>query len=222
MRNVNELYPRLRWAATSPLDVYEPDDFVYEVSGEVLGTDDEEGCHEVLMGKFRLYYVDGERAVNDGVSVGDTMDAHSDHVSAYFAPLFGVSAPEFERSVYNALLCLPQNSNLLILDRVELLPEFRGQRLGLKVIKHVIRRFGNGASVVALKPYPLQFEYCRETSDWRKKMGLKSLESDRAKARRKLVTYYASIGFLELPKTPYMIFSPDMRFADEPYEPEQS
>ena len=50
------------------------------------------------------------------------------------------------------------NFNLLILDRVEILPKYRGGGVGLLVLTTVIERFGAGAGVVGMKPFPLQLE----------------------------------------------------------------
>ena len=49
--------------------------------------------------------------------------------------------------------------NLLILDRLEIIiPQYRGKKLGLTILHHMIERFSAGASIVAMKPFPLQFE----------------------------------------------------------------
>lgn len=43
------------------------------------------------------------------------------------------------------------NFNLLILDRVEILPKYRGGGIGLLVLTSLIERFSAGAGVVGMK-----------------------------------------------------------------------
>lgn len=71
------------------------------------------------------------------------------------------------------------NFNLLILDRVELLPRYRGNSSGLIVLRSLIERFGAGAGVVGMKPFPLQFEpKASNDSKWRRRLKLEEFPSD--------------------------------------------
>jgi hypothetical protein len=42
--------------------------------------------------------------------------------------------------------------------QMEIFPQYRGQQLGLKYVRAAITRFGIGCQLVAIKPFPLQFE----------------------------------------------------------------
>jgi hypothetical protein len=52
----------------------------------------------------------------------------------------------------------PRSVDLLILDRIELRPEYRGHGLRLVAARCLIEMFGSRCGLVACKPYPLQFE----------------------------------------------------------------
>jgi GNAT superfamily N-acetyltransferase len=98
--------------------------------------------------------------------------------------------------------------NILILDRLEILPQFRGRGLGLAVMSDLIKRFSLGAGLVAIKPYPLQFEFHSsdtESRTWRQELGLSGLCADEKLATQKLCDYYGRIGFRRLRGTPFMI-----------------
>jgi hypothetical protein len=101
------------------------------------------------------------------------------------------------------------SQNMLILDRLEILPEFRGQRLGLRYMRTVIRRFGLGCRIAAIKPFPLQFEPqpTRGNSDlqWHARMNTKSLTRGKRAATIKLKEYYSREGFKPVRGTDLMI-----------------
>jgi GNAT superfamily N-acetyltransferase len=183
----------------------EPDEYVYETTGDLyrVGENDE----RELAGKFRVTYIDVDRAANDGMSVSDVFDAH-EYIVGYFDALYGSNAPEFDNRVMELLGYDILGSNVLILDRLELLPRYRGRGLGLKVMRHMICRFAAGAAVVAIKPFPLQFEYEPSDEDkrrWRADLGLAQFVKNERVATKKLRDYYSTLGFVRISRTPYMI-----------------
>ena len=72
--------------------------------------------------------------------------------------MFDSDTEDYSPSLIKLCGELPLNSNVLILDRLEILPKYRGKKLGLAVIRHMIQRFGAGAGFVGLKAFPLQLE----------------------------------------------------------------
>jgi hypothetical protein len=75
----------------------------------------------------------------------------------------------------------------------------------------MIKRFGLGAGVVAIKPFPLQLEVPgnHQTGEpgWRESLALESFQSNSESATQKLRDYYSRLGFKALPDTPYMVLS---------------
>lgn len=90
------------------------------------------------------------------------------------------------------------NSNILYIDRIEILPKFRGYGLGKYVIKDIIWRFFSCCGIIALKAYPLQLELYTPLGcddQWRQSMKYDTFEQNRKKAEKSLFKYYQSIGF---------------------------
>jgi hypothetical protein len=98
--------------------------------------------------------------------------------------------------------------NMLILDRLEILPEFRRQRLGLRYIRTAMKRFGSGCRIAALKPFPLQFERTLDDLDlgWRARMNLDLLPRETRSAKTTLKEYYSREGFIPVGGTDLMIW----------------
>ncbi|MGH8565608.1 MAG: hypothetical protein ACREXW_16550 [Gammaproteobacteria bacterium] len=149
-----------------------------------------------------------ERAVNEGTHIFDVLDAHSSHLVEYFEPIFGTNAPDFSNRLMRLLKHDLVGSNLLVLDRLEVLPQYRGQQVGLDVMRHMLRRFSAGAGAVAIKPFPLQFEVSPPGDDemkWREELQLERLPKDKRLATSKLCDYYKKLGFIRLGRTPFMV-----------------
>jgi hypothetical protein len=117
--------------------------------------DDEDEPH--LAGHAKLFILNADAAENDedAPPLFDLLDMRSE--TAAYPPLLDLTGPgNFSPAVCRILrddMVLPQN--MLILDRLEILPEFRGQQLGLRYMRTVIRRFGLGCRIDAIKPFPL-------------------------------------------------------------------
>lgn len=203
------LYVVMRWSSESAIDPGgEPTDYVYSASGDLLdvGADD----RRTVVGRFSLFYMDVERASGDGVAAFDVFDAYSNTIN-YYAAIFDSRTGSYS----SRLLKLfdgdePMNRNVLIPDRIEILPKYRGRQIGLTVLRHMIQRFGNGAGVVALKPFPLQLEGGHgdeKPGRWRERLKLPAFPSDPKRATAKLVDYYGRLGFLPMRGTPFMLRS---------------
>ena len=202
-------YVVLRWTTESFVsESDEPDDFIYETSGYLL-TVNNDNNHKSLTGKFRLYYVDVERAANHGIPAFDVFDSYA-HTVDYHDALFGASSPEFSDQLMDILRYDVVGSNVLILDRLEILPKYRNRGLGLSVMRHMIERFASGTAVVAIKPFPLQFEpepLCEDEKKWRVYLGLPELSKNTRSATKKLRDYYSRLGFISMHGTPFMVRS---------------
>jgi len=77
----------MSWSCENYVSEYtDPDDLIYETSGNLFAID--ENDDKECIGKFRIYYVDVERAINERESIFDVLDAHSSHLSEYYLPIF--------------------------------------------------------------------------------------------------------------------------------------
>ena len=208
----------MTWSSESyASEHHEPDDLVYETSGDLFAVDDNDDRR--FAGKFRIYYVDVERAIDEGEPIFDALDAHSSHLAEYFEPIFGSEAPDFSNRLLGLFDHELHKANLLILDRLEILPQYRGKGLGLSVLRHLVSRFSSGVGGVAMKPFPLQFETAPSSEDerkWRSELGLDQFEADEDLAEEKLCRYYSKLGFLCLDRSPMMVKS--TAWSAPPYE----
>jgi len=198
----------LVWSDACTVDnAGDPSHYLYETMGEIRQFDDG-GENEVLVGKFGLFYVDIRRASSAGVALFDVCDTDSTTIG-YFESLYFPAEPHLNRRASSLLQYDTPAGNLLIIDRLEVMPKFRGRGIGLRVMAEMIGRFGAGASVVAIKPFPLQFETAGSVDGWCASLELNRLPRSIRSATAKLRDHYASLGFVRVPRTPYMIKSLD-------------
>jgi len=94
-------------------------------------------------------------------------------------------------------------NNVLIIDRIGIRPEYRGNNLGLIVLRNLIQRFSKGVSVVAIKPAPFTFASShikQNYIDWQRSETKKdSIEAI------KLGKYYQKLGFNKINKSAYLV-----------------
>lgn len=200
----------MNWSSESFVSEYPaPHDFVYETSGDLFNLNELE-CREFI-GKFRVYYVDVERAMNQREPIYHVFDSHSAELEEYYEPIFESEGYDFNENLLEVVNHEVSSYNLLILDRLEILPQYRKKKLGLTILHHMIERFSAGASIVAMKPFPLQFEPIRDEDKkkWRDRMRLDQFPTDKNIAIEKLYTYYRKLGFIHLSGTPMMVISTD-------------
>ena len=197
----------LEWAAThTPLADHEPEHYLREERGQIIASDLDKK-NSTVIGKFGLIYVDVENALNDAMSLYDVFDSDERTLEYYEAmyEMNGELKPRLTKLLKDDYF---YDTNVLILDRLEVLPAYRGNDLGLTVMRQMIQRRGAGSAVVAIKPFPLQFEHKRKADDeWRQQLCLASLHGDARSATAKLTRYYARLGFVRLPETAFMFLS---------------
>lgn len=167
-------------------------------------------------GTFRIFIVDAERAYNDGVDVFTVFDMHGETVN-YFR-LYGDDL-EFLPAV---IKLLPGGERfapgMLILDRLEILLKYRGHGIGLRVLRALQFQFSMGCGIVAMNPYPLQFE----GGTPRENVGQQAFIAQRLdtfptnfkKSLASLTRYYGRLGFKKVPGLEYMVADPYVRTPD--------
>lgn len=198
-------------ASSACLEAVEPNDFFYETRGKIVTVD--ESDQETLVGKFCLYYANVDNAYDEGLEPLEVLDTYS-HTVDYFSSIYVTNGTEFSKKLLHLLNYDVFGNNSLILDRLELLPRYRGQNLGLIIMRRLIQRFSLGAGVVAIKPFPLQFEHepsTKKEGHWRNELQLSNFTKNERTATQKLRSYYRKLGFVGMQGTPFMFRSTTWR-----------
>jgi len=187
----------------------EPSRYVKEIEGIVWVY---RGSRKHRAGRFSIFIINVELALANDESVFDIFD-HTATTLDYLA-LYGDDceySPEVTKALPGGERWSP---NILILDRLELLPKYRGRGMGLQVLRCLQEQFSMGCGLVAMKPFPLQFEGGtpaeRETEPKFMTMGLGEFDRNQRRATAKLCRYYAQLGFVRVPGTEFMISDPLM------------
>ena len=106
--------------------------------------------------------------------------------------------------------------DLLTIQRMEVLPAYRGEGLGRVLMEELIFTFGRGASLIALKAHPLQYEtvaghvmWSPWGPDWYEKMALTpGNTADFVAERKQLMGYYGRTGFTALDRNDGLMVMP--------------
>lgn len=208
-------YVVLEWNSSSAIQpIGEPTDYAYEARGNLI--DIAQDQTRTIAGRFGCYYMDIDRARNDGMPAFEVFDAYAS-TSIFYDAIFDAETEDYSPKVTKLCGGIPLYGNVLILDRLEILPKYRGRGLGLVTIRHMILRFGAGAGLVALKPFPLQLEPASrrgEINEWRSKLNLSEFTTDAKAATKRLISYYATLGFERLPGTKLMLRSNELPLPD--------
>lgn len=190
---------------------FEDDVAVYftEIKGDLLCYAGEEEESPVVAGRIQAYYIDVSGAESEGYSLFELFDTLQEGSECYQL-LYDAQSEELA-ATFLAAFEETVEPNVLLLQRLEVLPSFRGARLGLAAIHRTIQQFGHGCGYVVLKPVPLQIEPIRSASDqhWRKAMALERFPADIDAGVRRLRAYYGLLGFRLIPGSEWMALNLD-------------
>ena len=188
-----------------PVVYRDPSDFLYETTGRILRG-------RSLVGRFKFYYVDFAAALNAQCSAHDVLDSYA-QTEEFADSVIGDGDQYCSRRLNQLLQGDVHEMNVLIIDRLEIQPAFRGGGVGLFVIRKLIERFSSGAGVIALKAFPLQFEVDRakKADPWSQRMALASFPLQKRSASAALRRYYGRLGFIAMPRTDFMFMSSTAR-----------
>jgi GNAT superfamily N-acetyltransferase len=174
-----------------------PGDWALEISGSILATVQTAfrggNGSDAEIGIVKAFLIQIREARREGFQASAVLNAKSFATSEY-SQLF--KKLEWRKRVSKKFE--PRSADLLILDRIELKPEYRGHGFGLLAARCVIETFGSRCGLVACKPYPLQFE---GSNQWRPPARVWGAAKALRRARTKLRRYWARVGFQRVPRT---------------------
>ncbi len=185
--------------------------YIYPIDVQIweYAEDDES---RIDIGTGRCIYLDVERAIKDEEASPDYFLDVDPGSAAYMGVIYESDGFEFNEQILDLLPNSILSQNLLIIDRLEILPKFRGKKLSVKIIKEMVIRLGKGAGIAALIPYPLQFEdrdTIRKLSATYADLDLQSFTGSQEFCTNKLSKLYLQAGFTPLEGTDLMVMCPD-------------
>lgn len=204
-------YLSLRFdAVDSMTDAGEPVVYLQRRTGHFTvwnGEQIEDTEQDIRIGDFAIVYVDLDGACVEDVHAFDVFDTEGATIE-YYEDLYLDDAGRIKDCVVDLATTdgLVWSSNVLIIERLILQPQFRGQDLGLAAMRGLILCARGGAGLVLIKPFPLQFEggYDPKAEEF-VRQGYASLPKDHRLSTAKLCRHYARLGFKRVPKTPFMV-----------------
>jgi hypothetical protein len=207
--------------------VDEPEEYVRPVSGyvEFLIEDGHDDVHEgklergTVAGRFDASYINVENSLVNGVKLYGVMDTYSAETAEIYETLFDPHTDELRKDV-KELLGDVTFRNILVINRVEILPAYRGMGLGLATMWNIIHRHSAGCGIVALKAFPFQFRAGGwsgrlrdlEESDWNKKMGYDPYSYTMEFAHEKLIFHLMKLGFKRIGDRGVVALSTSMQY----------
>jgi hypothetical protein len=158
-----------------------------------------------IIGKVRLFYLDLAAVFETKDNLHDLFDIRPE-TAPFYSALIDYETGDFKpylEEVLGEYIC---DMNVLIVDRLEILPEFRGKEIGLAPLVWCLQQYARQCGVVALKCFPLQFERAEMGEpEWRREMQFGKLSRDHKRSSAKLKKYYGSLGFKVLPEDGVMV-----------------
>lgn len=202
---MEDLFVTFKYQFESGTGPWEGSRYVREIKMEIF-SQNEYGDPIKSIGKveFKIVYV-GE-AINNEYDLYEIFDTF-EYTFRHAQEFFDFDTNEIKKKIqkyYNYELF---NSNICLLERIEILPEFRGLKIAAKATKDIIFHFGSGCGLFVIQVYPLQFEpKDKEQDDWQKQLKLSNFSSQEKTAFKQLRNYYKSFGFDEIPGYKDLLF----------------
>ncbi len=154
---------------------------------------------ETLAGTFDFYVANVSLAVNRGVDIVDVADSIDGDLCAYCEALFEAGTASDLRDEVTEQFEYPTGSRVLMLHLAKVLPEFRGQNLGLVAARKIIEQFGDGLVVAKAQPLQHHDGFNDESA-----MAYETFEPVRDTALKRLTRHWQRLGFKPIGDTGYL------------------
>lgn len=152
----------------------------------------------ILIGKgTAVLYLCG-KAINEGADLFVAFDenVHNEIYEAMFDFETNDLKPDWQDILEDSI-----NSNILVKERLEILPEYRHKSYG-KQVRAILRSFFDGCyGVEVLLSFPLQLEPSDNHQGWRSELNYDALEQDAKKATQSLNRCYKQDGYKRYKRT---------------------
>ena len=195
-----------KYKVKSSLEAVENDRYCQIIKGSLYVRDESTDNINYLIGKLTGKKILLDEANENGWNAYSIFDVSGDtfEIGKIIYDLEDPhnSYPEYNKNIEQEFHNLIE-SNVLILSKIEILPEYRGEGLGKKWIKDFYNNFNSGCGLIIADITPKQFylfDVSAKGSLWRNKMKYSEMDQDEEKSRYKLLNYFLGIGFKHFPK----------------------
>lgn len=179
----------------------DPNDFVNKIEFEVYLTDIHGKLSEVIA-KGQISQILFGLAIDHGYPIFEVMDA-SESILDMSGVLFefGEDKHFWDKIEDYFVDEIPTNYTICYLEYLEILPNYRGKRIGKKIIKSMMERFYDSCGLWVVKGFPIQHSGVIQRTafenldEWDQKMDYNSFEKDFEKSQYKLFHYFQQLGF---------------------------
>ncbi len=202
---------RLKFSYSTGFTDEDPSDFVTRIVGRLKFYNDDSEGYGIPAGRLIAHRIEITRAMNQGRTIWDIFDSIDAELSDYWEALF--EEDKIRPEIENLLEPSFNGSDLLIIDRVEVLSEFRGHNLGLMMTQRAIECLSSGCQYVAIRPFPLQFSP-RADKEKLKRTGYGTFVRTESAAIEKLRRYWATIGFVRIGESNVFLLNPSKNFPN--------
>lgn len=175
-----------------------------------LLTDDD---REIFIGKGVSILYLCEKAMNEGFDILDAFD--DNHHEEIYDLLY--DGEEGMKEEWEKLFAENGsfNFNILVSDRLEILPNYQHKGYG-KVVRHILRDFFSGCfGIEILHSFPLQLELFDNSDPWRVQMHYDAMGHDAFYAHASLNYCYLRSGYTQYQDTEYFYRFPSVESLDE-------
>jgi len=201
-KKVNYLDIDIRYTINSTFAISEGYRYRQQINGVMLYFNDAKNPEKsVEIGKIEAHKLLLGQALDAGyrsLSVFDTDEMILD---------IGEEIYDFERNDFSEAIYEYFEApwmGLLILTRLEILPQYRGSGIGKYAIRDLYNNFIGGCGLMTIIMYPSQLERVplagEKEYDWYNDMRYPTMEADEEKSIYKLLAYYTSMGFRYIPE----------------------
>lgn len=204
------LFYSVEFRVGAPLEHAEESEYVTEINGVIHQHGELPSgapAPPVEVGSIKAYRVYGGRALNDGASLWDECDAHSQTAADLYGLVFS-EGYEFADAIQE-MFPDAMSPEVLLIDLVRLVPTARGRGVGLRAARRVMDLFEPDGGVVVVKPFPLQFN-AHQRAQAIADTDLRAFTCDEPTAFEKLRKYWTRLGFRQIPETGHLALSPTL------------
>lgn len=136
------------------------------------------------IGEIELWYIDGSRAIDNGLDIVAICDSIGPEEYEYASSIYKDSF------INETIVEQPMSQDVLVLHSISILPEYRGNRYGILVTRKIMETIGYHCGAVLFKPAPLQFSLQAEDKEWKERMAMDQFSSEKKVATEKLLSYW--------------------------------